>query len=99
MTLRFYLRGRDPMVLGLVPSGWESRISTPLLAAQFIGCIGAHGCLVLLSRVGEIAAALNLLGFVYYFLFILGYFYSMPGDDHSFMGGIDDTWSGGLVGM
>ena len=87
------------MVLGLVPSRRESRLSTPLLAAYFIGCIGTHGCLVSLSRVGETAAVLSLLGFVYCILFIVGHSYSVLGDDHSFMGGSDDTWSGGLVGM
>ena len=53
----------------------------------------------MLSRVGETAAVLSLLGFVYYILFFVGHSYSVLGDDHSFMGGSDDTWSGGLVGM
>ena len=55
------------MVLGLVPLGWESRCVTPLLAAQLIGYIGTHRCLVLLSLVDEIVAALGILRFVYYF--------------------------------
>ena len=50
------------MVLGLVPSGWESRFPTSLLAAYLIGCIGTHRCLVLLNLVGEIAAASRVLG-------------------------------------
>ena len=53
----------------------------------------------MLSRVRETAAALRLLGFVYYIIFFIGHSYSMLKDDHSFMGGSDDTWFGGLVGM
>ena len=87
------------MVLGLVPSGWESELATPLLIAWFIGCIDTHGCLVLVSQVGETAATLSLLDFVYCILFVLGHCYLVLGDVHSFMGGSDDTWSGGLVGM
>ena len=79
------------MVLELVLSGTGE--------STFDIALGLLGCLVLLSRVGETMAALSLLGFVYYILFLLGHSYSVLGDDHSFMGGSDDTWSGGLVGM
>ena len=56
-------------------------------------------CLVCLSQVGETAAMLTLLGFVCYVLCLLGHSYLVLGDDHSFMGGNDDTWSGEFVGM
>ena len=62
-------------------------------------CIGTHRCFVLLSWVGDTAAMLSLLGFVNYILFLLGHSFSVLGDDHSFIGESDDTWSGGLVGI
>ena len=85
-------RGIDGVGVSAVGLG-ESPLA-PLPAAYPISCIDAYGCFDKQSCAGELAVGFLFLGFISFVW--VGY---VLGDDHSLMGGCDNTYYGGVVAL